>query len=99
MRCVAKPKNAGITTVLFARWENDRTLSYFGLYDPKHPTTTVDNKQFAGRTRGWLVKKEGTYYVNITRTLLSDTADYECLIAGNNGANKDSPKSRLTVNG
>ena len=99
MRCVAKPKNVGVTTVLWARSENDGTHSYFELYDPEHPNTTVPNKPFAGRTRGWLVEEEGTYYLNITRALVSDTANYECLIADNNRVDTTSPKTQLTVNG
>ena len=99
MRCVAKPKYAGISKVLWMRRENDGTMRNIYLYNREHPKATGPYKQFIGRISGWLKVEEGTYYLNLTRTVMSDTAEYYCIVTDDNYLDKISPAKQLTVNG
>ena len=99
MRCVVKPKDIDISKVLWMRREHDGTMRNFYLYNREYPKATGPYEQFIGRTSGWLKVVEGTYYLNFTRTVVSDTAEYYCSVTDDNYMDKISPVKQLTVNG
>ena len=99
MRCVAMPKDVGVSKVLWMRREHDETLRNIYLYNRDHPKATAPYEQFTGRISRWLKVVEGTYYLNFTRTVTSDTAQYYCIVTDDNYMDKISPAKQLTVNG
>ena len=81
------------------RREHDGTMEPVHVDNQEHPKATGPHQQFTGRMVGWLDVETETYYLNMTRTLESDTAEYYCIITDNNYADKTSPAKQLTVNG